>query len=102
VRLALKVIIQNYGDFLDVILPYIITFFMRSEVNVAVTLRIAICWDGTSCIMIKNTDVSEEPAASITTADKLLQIEAASSSDMLMYFWQTAQGYIPEERNLPA
>jgi len=50
----------------------------------------------------KNTDVSEESAASITTADKLLLIEAASSSDMLMYFCRTAQGYIPEERNLPA
>jgi hypothetical protein len=50
----------------------------------------------------KNTDVSEEPAASITTADKLLLIEAASSSEMLTYFCQTAQGYIPEERSLSA
>jgi len=52
VRLALKVIIQNDGDFVDVILPYI-TSFMRSEVNVAVTVTIAIFWDMTSCIMIK-------------------------------------------------
>ena len=51
-RLALKVVIQNDGDFLDVILPYI-TFFMESEANVAVTVRIALCWDGTSCVMIK-------------------------------------------------
>jgi hypothetical protein len=100
-RLALKVDIQNYGDFMDVILPYV-TLFMRSEVNVAVTVKIAIFWDVSSCIMIKNTDVSEEPAASITTADKLLLIDAAISSDMLMYFCQTAQGYIPEERNLSA
>jgi len=48
--------------------------------------------------MIKNTDVSEEPAASITTADKLLLIEAASSSDLLMY----CTGLYQEERNLSA
>jgi len=50
----------------------------------------------------KNMDVSEEPAASITTADKVLLIEAVGSSGMLMYFCQNAQGYIPEERNLSA
>ena len=97
-RLALKVVIQNDGDFVDVILPYI-TLFIRSEVIVAVTVTIVIFWDVMSCI-IKNTDISEEPAASITTAAELLLIQAASSSDVLMYFCQTAQGYIPEERNL--
>jgi len=51
---------------------------------------------------VKKWVVSGGPDASITTADKLLLIEAAISSDMLMYFCQNAQGYIPEEENLSA
>jgi len=51
VRLALKVVVQNDGDLVNVILPSI-TLFMRSEVNVAVTVTIAFFWDVTSCSFI--------------------------------------------------
>jgi hypothetical protein len=51
VRLALKVVIQNDGDLVSVILPYI-ALFMRSEVNVAVTVTITFFWDVTSCSFI--------------------------------------------------
>jgi len=50
VRLALKVVIQNDGDFADVILSYI-TLFMTSEFDMEVNVTIAIFWDVTSCII---------------------------------------------------
>jgi hypothetical protein len=52
VRLALKGVVQNDGDFVDLILPYI-TLFTRFEVIVAFIVTIAIFWDVTSCIMVK-------------------------------------------------
>ena len=58
-RLALKVVIQNDGDFVVVILPYI-TLFMRSEFNVAVTVTVAIFGDVTSCGMLKNGSFRED------------------------------------------
>ena len=51
-RLALKTVIQNDGDFMDLILPHII-LFMRSEAIVAVSVTIYVFWDVTSCIMVK-------------------------------------------------
>jgi hypothetical protein len=52
VRLALKTVVQNDWDFMELILPNII-LLMRSVVIVAVTVTIDDFWDVTSCIMVK-------------------------------------------------
>ena len=76
-----------------------LTLFISFEVIAAIAIMIDVFWDVMSCNLAKE-HVLEELAGSNTGAVKHLLIEAASSSVLSVYVWQTALGCIPGESNV--